>query len=93
MTGGDAESGGPLWFPPAALPRAAVSPAIGFPSHAYGMTVTTIDRGWSNHVRVLGDLLLEQPTFAMTGQVRVITRLRLPADRGKVTTECLSTVR
>ncbi|MFT4187427.1 MAG: type II toxin-antitoxin system PemK/MazF family toxin [Aeromicrobium sp.] len=39
---------------------------------------TTADRGWPNHVRLAGsDLHLAQPTFAMTEQIRTITRERL----------------
>lgn len=39
---------------------------------------TTNDRGWPNHVRLRGpDLMLGEPTFAMTEQPRVVTRERL----------------
>lgn len=39
---------------------------------------TTKDRGWPNHVLLTGpDLILGEPTFAMTEQPRTITRERL----------------
>ncbi|WP_298226851.1 type II toxin-antitoxin system PemK/MazF family toxin [Gryllotalpicola sp.] len=39
---------------------------------------TTSDRGWPNHVPLRGaDLSLARPTFAMTEQVRTVTRDRL----------------
>jgi mRNA interferase MazF len=40
--------------------------------------VTTVDRGWPNHVPLRGSTLsLEQPSFAMTEQPRTVTRERL----------------
>lgn len=39
---------------------------------------TTKDRGWPNHVPLRGpDLILGEPTFAMTEQPRTVTRERL----------------
>lgn len=39
---------------------------------------TTTDRGWPNHVLLRGpDLVLTEPTFAMTEQPRAVTRERL----------------
>lgn len=42
------------------------------------LPATTNDRGWPNHVALGGtNLTLDQPTFAMTEQPRVVTRERL----------------
>ncbi len=39
---------------------------------------STVDRGWPNHVRLRGpELPLSSPTFAMTEQLRTVTRERL----------------
>lgn len=46
---------------------------------------TTNHRGWPNHVTLRGpDLTLDQPTFAMTEQPRVVTRERLFDTAGTV---------
>jgi len=54
--------------------------------------LTTVDRGWDNHVRV--DLAtLADPTFAMTEQVRAMSRQRLDAPLGRVSPSALQAVR
>lgn len=46
---------------------------------------TTTDRGWPHHVRLRGeDLDLDQPTFAMTEQIRTVTRDRFHGVSGSV---------
>ena len=46
---------------------------------------TTTDRGWPNHVRLRGeDLHLDQPTFAMTDQIRTVTLDRFHGVEGSV---------
>lgn len=62
-------------------------------SLAIVVPVTTTDRGWPNHVRLAGDVNLPRPSFAMTEQVRVVTRDRLGGALGSVTSECLTDVR
>lgn len=47
--------------------------------------VTTKNRGWANHVHLRGKSLeLPQPTFAMTEQIRTVTRERLHRIAGVV---------
>lgn len=49
------------------------------------LPVTTVDRGWPNHVTLTGQgLLLAEPSFAMTEQPRTITRERIVGDAGVV---------
>jgi mRNA interferase MazF len=46
--------------------------------------VTTKDRGWPNHVRITGhDVRLPRDSFAMTEQIRTVTRERLHSNCGK----------
>ena len=46
--------------------------------------VTTVDRGWANHVKLAGDLSLPHDCYAMTEQVRATSRARLGAVLGVV---------
>jgi mRNA interferase MazF len=46
--------------------------------------ITTTDRGWPNHIKLAGDLVLEQDCFAMTEQVRATSRTRLGKVAGIV---------
>lgn len=47
--------------------------------------VTTVDRGWPNHVRLSGsELALDAPSFAMTEQPRTISRRRVERVAGSV---------
>lgn len=55
--------------------------------------LTTTDRGWSNRVSVSGVVGLPAPSFAMSEQVRVISRERLTGRLGRVTPQCLAEVR
>lgn len=55
--------------------------------------VTSTDRGWPNHVRLVGDTGLSARSYAMTEQVRTIARERVRALSGAVTAECLRHVR
>lgn len=55
--------------------------------------LTTTDRGWPNHVRIDGSVDLPAPTYAMTEQVRAISRDRMATPMGHVTQECLDEVR
>lgn len=49
-----------------------------------GMPVTTTDRGWDNHVALVGPHGLGKPSWAMTEQVRVISRERIVDRSGAV---------
>jgi len=47
--------------------------------------VTTIDRGWPNHIRLRGPSLgLDQPSYAMTEQPRTLDRARIVGSAGVV---------
>lgn len=55
--------------------------------------LTTRDRGWPNHVPVAGSTGLDVPCWAMTEQVRTISRSRMVRRSGVVAGETLATVR
>lgn len=55
--------------------------------------LTTVDRGWPNHVAAPPGTGLTHPSWAMTEQVRAISRNRLDALIGQVDTEMLGRVR
>jgi mRNA interferase MazF len=54
--------------------------------------ITSVDRGWPNHIRVLGSDLAEA-SWAMTEQVRTISRERIVAGAGRVEAAVLAEVR
>ena len=56
------------------------------------LPITTVDRGWPNHVRVDGPSGLDLPSWIMTEQPRTLSRDRLTGIAGEVTDECLATV-
>lgn len=54
---------------------------------------TTVDRGWINHIRVDDGVAgLGDPTFAMTEQVRTVSRQRVVGDAGVVAGSSLAEV-
>lgn len=54
---------------------------------------TTQDRGWPNHVLLRGpELVLAQPTFAMTEQPRTVTRARLYDVAGVINSDTMRDV-
>ena len=55
--------------------------------------VTTKDRGWPNHVELNAGAGVEQRSFAMTEQVRTISRQRLTKKIGVVEGTVLRNVR
>jgi mRNA interferase MazF len=61
-------------------------------SLAIVVPVTTVDRGWPNHVRIEGGRL-PQESWAMTEQVRTVSRERLVAHAGRVTPDTTTAVR
>jgi mRNA interferase MazF len=48
------------------------------------LPVTTVDRGWPNHVPLRGATGLERPSWAMTEQPRTLSRDRLGEPVGVV---------
>ena len=57
------------------------------------LPITTVDRGWPNHIRVAGPSGLAEPSWIMTEQPRTISRERLTRVSGHVTEGCLHAVR
>lgn len=55
--------------------------------------VTTVDRGWPNHVLVTGRSGLDVASWAMTEQVRTISRRRVTRRSGLVDDACLRQIR
>lgn len=57
------------------------------------LPITTLDRGWPNHVRVEGASGLERPSWIMTEQPRTLARHRLTSTSGQVPPSCLAEVK
>jgi mRNA interferase MazF len=55
--------------------------------------VTSVDRGWPSHVLLTGPTGLEVPSWAMTEQVRTLSRGRLTRTAGAVDAAALLGVR
>lgn len=55
--------------------------------------VTTVDRGWPNHVLLAGPTGLSRPSWAMTEQPRTVSRTRLNERSGDVGELTLTAVR
>lgn len=53
---------------------------------------TSKDRGWPNHVAMIGATGLPEPAFAMTEQVRTISRERVADAVGHVDAECFKLI-
>ena len=53
---------------------------------------TRVDRGWPNHVELLGETGLKTRTFAMTEQPRAISRERIHGYAGTISAACLSEI-
>lgn len=56
------------------------------------LPITTTDRGWPNHVHVVGPSGLDRPSWVMTEQPRTLSRDRLAGLAGEVSTGCLAEV-
>ncbi|MDN6557239.1 MAG: type II toxin-antitoxin system PemK/MazF family toxin [Acidipropionibacterium acidipropionici] len=54
--------------------------------------ITSVDRGWSNHIP-LGPDALQHPSWAMTEQVRTISRDRVVRRAGRVDPGTLAEIR
>ena len=61
-------------------------------SLAIVVPITSVDRGWPNHVPIPSGLL-PRASWAMTEQVRTISRRRIVADAGRVDRATLAMVR
>lgn len=61
-------------------------------SLALVIPVTTVDRGWPNHIRLVGEIGLDHPSWGLTEQVRTISRSRLTRVNGHVATGCLQDI-
>jgi mRNA interferase MazF len=55
--------------------------------------VTSVDRRWDNHIRLAGSHGLDAMSFAMTEQVRVVSRARLDRRLGAVDSATLEAIR
>ncbi len=62
-------------------------------SLALVVPLTSQNRGWSNHVLIRASLGLDKDSWAMTEQVRTISRRRLTARLGRVEDQTLAEVR
>lgn len=58
-----------------------------------GLPITTTDRGWPNNVAIRGPSGLIKPSWAMTEQIRAISRDRVTGVAGRVSVETLEEVR
>ena len=55
--------------------------------------VTSRNRGWPNHVSLSGHTGLDRPSYAMTEQVRAISRERVVGHAGSIDEESLDRIR
>lgn len=55
--------------------------------------ITTRDRGWPNHIRVEGPTGLDTVSWAMTEQIRTLSRDRLTRTSGQVSADCMGRIR
>lgn len=55
--------------------------------------VTSVDRGWPNHVRLTGHFNLDRASWALTEQLRAISRERVHGLAGAVDDETLGRIR
>ena len=76
-------------------------PVLTISSHNYAEVVdslaivipcTTKDRDWPNHIQLRGNVDIERKTFAMTEQIRTISRERFIRPAGLVDPETLNNV-
>jgi len=55
--------------------------------------VTSRDRGWPNHIQLSGPTALAASSYAMTEQVRSISRARIVGAAGSIDQHCLDRIR
>jgi mRNA interferase MazF len=101
----DLVSGEVVWValdPVRGREQAGHRPAVVVSSEAYLTAATTLalvvpitstDRGWPNHVALRGDLQLGSPSWAMTEQLRTISRERITGSAGLASPQCAAEIR
>lgn len=57
------------------------------------LPVTSVDRGWPNHVMVEGPSGLATPSWILTEQPRILSRDRLTGVAGQVSDVCFAAAR
>lgn len=57
------------------------------------LPISTVDRGWPNHIAVDGPSGLDRPSWIMSEQPRTLSRDRLTGIAGRVSPGCLDAVR
>jgi mRNA interferase MazF len=57
------------------------------------LPISTVDRGWPNHVAIDGPSGLDRPSWIMSEQPRTLSRDRITGIAGQVSQVCLATVR
>jgi len=57
------------------------------------LPITTVDRGWPNHIRVEGPSGLDRPSWIMSEQPRTLSRDRITGIAGQVSDACLADIR
>ncbi|GAB3804140.1 type II toxin-antitoxin system PemK/MazF family toxin [Humibacter antri] len=57
------------------------------------LPITTVDRGWPNHIRVEGPSGLDRPSWIMSEQPRTLSRDRITGIAGQVSDACLVEIR
>ena len=57
------------------------------------LPITTVDRGWPNHILVDGTSELDRPSWVMTEQPRTLSRDRITGVAGQISPRCLHAVR
>ncbi|MHA7986091.1 type II toxin-antitoxin system PemK/MazF family toxin [Rathayibacter sp. CAU 1779] len=62
-------------------------------SLALVVPITSVDRSWNNHVRIDDSAGLIKPSWAMTEQLRAISRERIVATAGTTSVATLAIVR
>ena len=57
------------------------------------LPISTVDRGWPNHIVIDGPSGLDRPSWIMSEQPRTLSRDRITGIAGHVSQECLNTAR
>ena len=57
------------------------------------LPISTADRGWLNHILIDGPSGLDRPSWIMSEQPRTLSHDRITGIAGRVSQECLDTVR
>ena len=57
------------------------------------LPISTVDRGWPNHIAIVGPSGLDRPSWIMSEQPRTLSRERITGIAGHVSQGCLKEVR